>query len=219
MRKRGRLAETNIIAGKINLLIQQALSKELSKLSQATPKELWASVKNTRTNSSASSTYSLHLLADTESVNRYFSDICTDPLYNLANVMHYINFSVKYTCDGNTKADALPVYDVEKMLRFIKCSSPGMDGIPSWFFRNCSYEIADVVTHILKLSFSSGVVPQQWRCAIVTPVPKVPKPSDISDFRPISASPLLSRLAECILVRKWLLPSIPADMLPDQFGF
>ena len=52
-----------------------------------------------------------------------------------------------------------------------------------------------------------------------TPVPKVLKPTTISDFRPISVTPLLSRVAECILVRKWLLPAIPTDMLADQFGF
>ena len=41
----------------------------------------------------------------------------------------------------------------------------------------------------------------------------------ISDFRPISVTPLLSRVAERILVRKWLLPAIPTHMLADQFGF
>ena len=59
----------------------------------------------------------------------------------------------------------------------------------------------------------------QWRCAVVTPVPKVPKPTAISDFRPISVTPLLSRVAERFLVRKWLLPAILTDMLADQFGF
>jgi len=94
-----------------------------------------------------------------------------------------------------------------------------MDGVPSWFFRNCSYEIADVITHILNLSFSRGVVPQQWRCDVVTPIPKVHKPTTIYDFRPISVTPLLSRVAGRILVRKWLLPAIPTNMLADQFGF
>jgi len=47
----------------------------------------------------------------------------------------------------------------------------------------------------------------------------VPKPTAISDFRPISVTPLLSRVAERTLVRKWLLPAIPTDMLADQFGF
>jgi len=90
LRKRGRLDEANILSGKITLLIQQARSKELSKLSQATPKELWASVKNTTTNCGTSCTFPPHLFADIEFVNRYFSDICIDPSYNSANVMQYI---------------------------------------------------------------------------------------------------------------------------------
>jgi len=45
-----------------------------------------------------------------------------------------------------------------------------------FFVRNCSYEIAEIITHILNLSFSSAVVPSS---AVVTPVPKVPKPTYI----------------------------------------
>jgi len=101
----------------------------------------------------------------------------------------------------------------------MKCSSPCLDGIPSWFFRNCSYEIAHVVTHILNLSFTHGVISQRWRCAVVTPVTKVPKTTAISDFRPISVTPLLSRVAERILARKLLLSAIPTGMLADQSEF
>ena len=70
MRKRGRLGEAHVLAGKIDVLIQPARSKELSKLSQATPEEPWASVKNTRTNSGTSGTFPTDLIADIESVNR-----------------------------------------------------------------------------------------------------------------------------------------------------
>ena len=58
-----------------------------------------------------------------------------------------------------------------------------------------SYEIADAVAHILNASFSCGVVPCQWRQAVVTPIPKVPKPQSLSDYRPIFVTPLLSRVA------------------------
>ena len=53
-----------------------------------------------------------------------------------------------------------------------------------------AYEIADPVTQILNTSFSCGVVPCQWRQAVVTPIPKVPKPQSLSDYRPISVTPL-----------------------------
>jgi len=82
-------------------------------------------------------------------------------------VKQYIKPNTKDRFDGISNNYPLSIYyDVEKMLRFMKCSSPGLDGIPSWFFRNCSYEIADVVTHILNLPFTHGVVPQQWRCEL-----------------------------------------------------
>ena len=69
----------------------------------------------------------------------------------------------------------------------------------------CIY--TSIVAHILNCSFSFGVVPSYWLRAIVTPVPKVSKPSTFpSDFRPISVTPILSRIAEKIVVRKWLRP-------------
>jgi len=58
-----------------------------------------------------------------------------------------------------------------------------------------------------------------FSCSISCLLYKVPKSTAISDFRPISVTPLLSRVAERILVRKWLLPAITTDMLADQFGF
>jgi len=41
----------------------------------------------------------------------------------------------------------------------------------------------------------------------------------ISDYHPISVTPLLSRVAEKLLVANWLRPAIPSDMIADLFGF
>jgi len=73
--------------------------------------------------------------------------------------------------------------------------------------------------HILNLSFDSGTAPKQWLNAIVTPVPKVPKPDSITEYRPISVTPLLCRLYEKLVVRRWLYPAITPGMLDNQFGF
>jgi len=52
-----------------------------------------------------------------------------------------------------------------------------------------------------------------------SPVPMIPRPTGLTDYRPISVTPILSRVAEKIVVRQWLRPAITADMLADQFGF
>ena len=47
LRKKGRIQEANRLAEKINICIQDTRSKHYSKLTQASPKELWAAVKTT----------------------------------------------------------------------------------------------------------------------------------------------------------------------------
>ena len=69
------------------------------------------------------------------------------------------------------------------------------------------------------MSFRHGVVPLSWLTAIITPVPKVPKPAALSEYRPISVTPLLSRLAEKLVVSRWLVPALRQDDIQDQFGF
>ena len=64
---------------------------------------------------------------------------------------------------------------------------------------------------LLNCSFSTGKVPSYWLNALVTPVPKVSAPIGFSDFRPISVTPHLSRIAEKVIVRRWLQPAIPVD--------
>ena len=81
-------------------------------------------------------------------------------------------------------------------------TAPGKDNIPHWVFSKftCSYELADVVAHIYNSSLRTGIVPLQWLTAVITPVPKIPNPGTLSDFRPISVTPILSRIIEKLVV-------------------
>jgi len=83
----------------------------------------------------------------------------------------------------------------------------------------CSYELSSIVATIFNKSFQTGTVPVDWLTAVFTPVPKIPHPTGLTDYRPISVTPILCRVAEKIVVRQWLKPAITADMLADQFGF
>jgi hypothetical protein len=105
------------------------------------------------------------------------------------------------------------------MLRKVSKTAPGRDNIPHWLFSRCSYELAEIVAHIYNCTLSTGVVPSQWLTAVITPVPKNSNPSTLSDFRPISVTPILSRTLEKLIVGRWLRPAIPQDLLSDQFAF
>ena len=67
-----------MLAERINLIISETRSKQLAKLSDASPKQLWASVRRASKISASEVSYPMHLLNDIESVNAYFADVCTD---------------------------------------------------------------------------------------------------------------------------------------------
>ena len=66
-------------------------------------------------------------------------------------------------------------------------------------------------------------VPTQWKSACITPVPKFPAAVNCSDFRPISITPVLSRMMEKLITRDILYPMLNspelAYSLSDQYAF
>jgi len=85
--------------------------------------------------------------------------------------------------------------------------------------RSCLFELASLVAHIYNCSIHSGIVPISWHTAILTPVPKVSAPASLNDYRPISVTPILSRIAEKFIVKHFIRPAIPRYAVLDQFAF
>ena len=50
-------------------------------------------------------------------------------------------------------------------------------------------------------------------------MPKVTSPASFGDFRPISVAPIISRIAEKVIVKRWLYPAILSSTIEDQFAF
>jgi len=84
---------------------------------------------------------------------------------------------------------------------------------------SCASQLAPVITHLFNLSLSQSSVPSTWKHSTVVPVPKISHPKKESDFRPISVTPLLSRVFEKLFVRDYFFPSLPNEILANQFAF
>ena len=69
------------------------------------------------------------------------------------------------------------------------------------------------------LSADSDKPPSAWKSALVMPIPKVSSVKSFTDLRPISVSPILSRLVEKIIVQKYIIPALPVDTISDQFVY
>lgn len=59
--------------------------------------------------------------------------------------------------------------------------------------------IADFLMHIFNFIISSSDFPYQWKHSKIIPIPKVLQPLDVSNFRPISILPSLSKVLEKII--------------------
>lgn len=53
---------------------------------------------------------------------------------------------------------------------------------------------------------------------IVIPLSEVPQSKQLTDLCPMSVAPLLSRIAEKLIVKHWLRPAIPSETFCDQFA-
>ena len=150
----------------------------------------------------------------------FFTNVATDPDYDSDIVRNIVN---SYRGPHSTQdTNGISEYEIAMRLNKLKKTAPGPDEIPYWVFKECSIELSPVITRIINLSLGLGVVPGAWKKAYISPVPKVKNASEYSgyaDLRPISVTPIISRLVEKIVVTKYLWPSMNNEQMSDQFAF
>ena len=83
-------------------------------------------------------------------------------------------------------------------------------------FSSLSRTILGTLLHIYStVAYRKDMLPS-FKCANITPVPKVKRPNDVSEFIPISLLPTLSKVLEKIVFKKFsiliCIPSIRGKM-------
>ncbi|KAF4524974.1 hypothetical protein B566_EDAN008036 [Ephemera danica] len=92
---------------------------------------------------------------------------------------------------------------VRKNLLLIKPdAAAGPDGVPARVLHNCASSISNSICALFNFSLDSGAVPDAWKEAKVFPVYKSGSKSDLSNYRPISLTSLVSKCLERIVVEK-----------------
>ena len=114
---------------------------------------------------------------------------------------------------------SVTVQEVESQLARVKPNkAPGPDGIMSWMLRDLSTHLAGPVAALFNSSIRDGFVPQKWKSAHITALPKKTPPQSIqSDLRPVSLTSLLAKELERIIT-PWLKESFAYQTDHLQFG-
>ena len=115
----------------------------------------------------------------------------------------------------------ITVQGVDKLLTGLNPNkASGPDEISPRLLKELHSEIAPILTHIFQRSLDTGIVPDDWRHAVISPVFKKGQKSKPSNYRPISLTCIASKLLEHILVSNIMKYFDSHNILsPQQHGF
>ena len=98
--------------------------------------------------------------------------------------------------------------------------SCGHDEIPPKLVKQISKHIIKPLTYIFNQSLTTGVIPDDLKIALVTPIYKANSKEEFSNYRPISVLPCVSKILEKIIYKRVLKYLDKHNMLfQGQYGF
>ena len=91
----------------------------------------------------------------------------------------------------------------DELLKFLReidiTKSSAIDNISSRVIKDALIILIDQFKYILNLSFSTGIFPDSWKIAQITPLPKEGDLTCCNNYRPISLLPLPGKIAEKVV--------------------
>jgi len=155
-----------------------------------------------------------------ESFNKYFVNVGpslaeTIPLSDTdpTSFIQHSNLSTMFAKPTNET-------EVRNIIRELKNCAPGPDGIPSSTIKESADIFIHILTHIINLSLSQGVFPNEMKIAEIKPLFKNGNKLLVNNYRPISLLPSFSKIFEkCMASRLVDFISKHNILYKYQFGF
>ena len=110
--------------------------------------------------------------------------------------------------------------DVRSVIHGLKNSSSGWDGLSAYIGKQCVEGFIAPLTHIINMSITQGVFPDELKLARVIPVYKCNDKQTLSSYRPISILTLFSKVLETVMYKSISKFLDSHSLIHDrQFGF
>ena len=160
------------------------------------PKPFWNFVKSKRrdTNNLISLNVDGSVLTDdssiAQSMNSCFSSVFTTE--------DYVNFPIQ-DCSVEKKLANIDcsVNEVKRhLLKFKTNKSPGLDPIALCILKSCALELSPSIMYMVNKSFTTGLLPDEWRHADITPLHREGSKSSRENYRPISLTSIVGKIGE-----------------------
>lgn len=214
---------------KIIKKLKRKYDSDLLDKSTKNSKELWKNIKNI-TNISKTKQDSRNLLKiysspiiSANSVNSYFASVGKNLAEKCLAGAH-IDEGSSDTFYSQTSSFVLldtSLTEVGNLLMSLNSNSaPGWDNVATHFLKFAKSEVLPIICHLSNLCFCKGVFPSSLKQAIITPVFKSGDDKEVSNYRPISVLPAISKILEKLINTRLMKYLDKFKILSDsQFGF
>jgi hypothetical protein len=109
---------------------------------------------------------------------------------------------------------------LEKLRGLDKTKSPGPDRITASVLKTCADILCRPLSMLFGQSFDPGVLPSDWRMAIICPIFKKGDKFDPGNYRPVSLTSLVVKIMESIIYDTTIKFLVKHHVIPDnQHGF
>ena len=176
--------------------IQNVIGKSL----EDNPKVFWSYVKQCRTESIGipplrhENKLSISDSDKAESLNNYFQSVFTP-----ANITQpHSHHPSPYKNIGHLHIHRPGV--VKQLLQLNPSKASGPDEIPPRLLKLVAEELAPSLAFLCHESFNSGIVPNNWKQALVTPIHKGGDKGNPGNYRPISLTCICCKIMEHIIL-------------------
>lgn len=168
--------------------------------SKDNPRKIWKTIKSLMGSSAKNVLHGCNATVD--DFNRHFTSIA-DRLRELLpkvplDISKLSNF-VQSRKDPDVQFSIPPVktsFTVDNLRNLNSNKAIGVDKISAKMLKIAAPIIGSSVTKLMNMSLESAVFPHRWKLAKVTPLFKSGERDNLSNYRPISVLPVLSKLLE-----------------------
>ena len=145
-----------------------------------------------------------------------FTDDPVSPEFDVKFREEAENFVKNFDLSDN-KFEKISITELEGLIKTLKIgSSPGEDGIHNIFLKKLPRCALELIVEIVNRSFEEGL-PDSWKTGIITMIPKTEsKSSSPADYRPISLTSCVGKLAERVVKARLYAYLENNKLLPDQ---
>ncbi len=153
--------------------------------------------------------------------NHFFRNVGPNLAKNIPNSEKNFSEYLSDPVQNTFQAEPCTRQEIIKLIKDLKSTkSLGLDLIPTKIIKIASEEIATPLMLIFNLSFSKGIFPDKLKKSKIIPIYKSESHFELTNYRPISILPCLSKILERLMYNRLTKFLIDNDILYKfQFGF